>query len=80
MTNQVLKDEEINIAFLGTNFGDDSIEFRRHRMAKDILDIMAGYSVGHTSTVIMKSLKLLTLKGNVTQKGLLYLHEYYKGK
>jgi hypothetical protein len=59
-------DEEIEKAFTNTNFGN-----RDHRklIEQGILKLQGGYISGHTLTVIMRELGLISEKSNVLKKG-----------
>jgi hypothetical protein len=72
---KVVTDEEIDVAFLGTNFGTTNY---REILNISLLKRFMDYHCGHTITTIMIELGLIsktTLKPR--RKGVLYLRETY---
>ena len=65
-------DEDIQIAFLGTNFGRTD---HRRLLALSVLKKALKYHCGHTVTQIMVKMGLTTEKGNVTNKGRIFCYE-----
>jgi hypothetical protein len=70
----VLTEEEILAAFQGTNFGHTQyLELLRASVLKTMLQ----YRCGHTITVIMKELGLVTKNEKVSVKGIKFMREYF---
>lgn len=63
----IVSDEEVERAFLGTNFGSDDF---RSILNQAVLKKMMHYHCGHTITVIMKDLKLIGKTEKPTLKGI----------
>lgn len=59
-------DAEIAKAFDGTNFG--RTDYRR-LLALSVMKVALRYHCGHTITVIMQDMGLITTKGRVTERG-----------
>lgn len=79
MSEQIITDDQIEKAFLNTNFGDMD---RRVMLTQGILKTIAGYKTGgHTLTNIMKNLGLISDKGTVLKKGKMLLFKaFYKSE
>lgn len=65
--NEPISDAEIERAFIGTNFGDNSNH--RKRLAMAVLKKLTGYWSGSTITRIMRDLRLVDVHDNVTKRG-----------
>lgn len=70
----VVTDEEIKIAFLGTNFGTDKL---RELLEASVLKKLVQYHCGHTITTIMTRMGLIDKKEVVTKKGISLIREAY---
>lgn len=70
----VVTDYEIQIAFLGTNFGHTQ---HREILNASVMKKMLGYHCGHTITVIMKTMGLIRQNGKPTERGVKLLREAY---
>ncbi|CUI82945.1 Uncharacterised protein [Achromobacter xylosoxidans] len=65
-TTKVVSERELEIAFLGTNFGGAD---HRKLIEIGVLKKAAGYGCGHTLTKIMIGLNLIGTRGNVLKRG-----------
>ncbi len=72
---ELISDDEIKDVFEGTNFGNRD---PRKLLEQGVLKNIAHYRSGHTLTMIMKWLGLLTEKGNVTKKGRRFVFAAFK--
>lgn len=70
----IITDKEIEIAFLGTNFGHTKY---RELLNASVLKKLVGYHCGHTITVIMKELGLIGKTEKPTKKGIALVREVY---
>lgn len=70
----IISDREIEIAFLGTNFGP---VHHRKLLEVSVLKKLVDYRCGHTITCIMQGLDLIGKTGKVTKKGKLFVREAY---
>lgn len=66
MSDNVLTDAEIEVAFEGANFGHANY---RSLLASSLLKTLVGYHCGHTITTIMTNMRLIGKTGLVTKKG-----------
>lgn len=66
MSKDVISDEELEIAFLGTNFGPVD---HRKLLEASVLKKAAGYYCGHTITQIMQRMKLIGANDTVLVRG-----------
>ena len=71
-TDDPVTDVEIEIAFLGTNFGRTDY---RHFLGLSVLKTALRYHCGHTITQIMVKMGLTTNKGRVTERGRLFCYQ-----
>ncbi|CUJ42176.1 hypothetical protein ACOTC8_30030 [Achromobacter xylosoxidans] len=65
-TTKVVSEHDLEIAFLGTNFGAAD---HRKLIEIGVLKKACGYYCGHTLTQIMIRLKLIGTRGNVLKRG-----------
>lgn len=65
-TTKVVSERELEVAFLGTNFGGAD---HRQLIEIGVLKKAAGCHCGHTLTRIMINLKLIGTRGNVLKRG-----------
>lgn len=70
----IISDREIEIAFLGTNFGTAN---HRELLEVSVLKKLVDYHCGYTITRIMQGLGLIGKTGKVTKKGKLFVREAY---
>lgn len=74
----IITDEELNVAFTNTNFGDRSM---RDLIKFGLLKVACGYATGHTIKCIMQELGLIgkshMKEGTLTKKGKEYLWECF---
>ena len=78
MTYKSVTDNEIAIAFQGTNFGRTDY---KALLAGSVFKKAVGYQCGHTITCIMEDIKLIMpLTGKITQRGRDFLYEMYNLK
>lgn len=61
-----VSEPEIVRAFFGSNFGTAN---HRGLLEQGVLKRLTGYHNGHTLTVIMRGMGLITERDNVTKKG-----------
>lgn len=66
-----LRRDQLEAAFKGTHFGPEgeTDEGRAGLVERGVLEIIAGYRTGSTLYGILKQLRLITDKGNVTLYG-----------
>lgn len=76
--NTNVSDEEIEVAFQNTNFGDDSPAFRRKLLEQGVLKRLVPYHSGWTLTCILHELGLMTKLGNITSKGRKFLYAAFQ--
>ena len=75
---KAVTDDEITIAFLGTNFGRTDYKFL---LAGSVFKKAVGYHCGHTITCIMEDMNpILPKTGKITQRGRDFLYEMYNLK
>lgn len=65
-TTKVVSEHDLEIAFLGTNFGGAD---HRKLIEVGVLKKACGYCCGHTLTQIMIRLKLIGTRGNLLKRG-----------
>lgn len=65
-TSSIVSDAELELVFDGTNFGTTE---HRHLLHQAVLKKACGYHCGHTITMIMRELRLITNAGLPTKKG-----------
>ncbi|MFY2599417.1 hypothetical protein ACOTHJ_21415 [Achromobacter xylosoxidans] len=65
-TTKVVSEHDLEIAFLGTNFGGAD---HRKLIEIGVLKKACGYCCGHTLTQIMIRLKLIGTRGNLLKRG-----------
>jgi len=74
----IVSDHDIQIAFLGTNFG------RRHDyrnlLASSVMKKAVGYHCGYTISRIREVMLLVDTEGKLTQKGRDFLYKHYNLK
>lgn len=68
----VVTDQDIEIAFLGTDFGHDA---HRSVLRASVLKKSLGYHCGYTITMIMQKMKLINEKGKLLKRGKEFLRE-----
>jgi len=73
----IVSDHDIQIAFLGTNFGRTDY---RNLLASSVMKKAVGYHCGHTISRIMEVMLLVDTKGKLTQKGRDFLYKHYNLK
>lgn len=73
-SSRVVSDEAIARVFAGTNFGSSN---HRELLHVGVLKKACRYHCGHTITVIMFQLGLITTKGALTKKGIDLLRVAY---
>lgn len=77
-TEQLISDEQINIAFGYANFGKDIT--KREVLNNTLLKCASGYYSGHTASCIVRELGLVKKKcWELTKKGKEYLFVAYSG-
>lgn len=74
-TQPVVSDEEIAVAFEGTNFGRTDY---RTLLNASVLKKLVGYHCGHTITVIMQELALIGKTGKPTKRGIALVREAFR--
>jgi len=62
----IISDEEIKAVFSNTNFGGAD---HKKLLEQGVLKRLTGYSCGHTLTMCMRELGLITENDTVTKKG-----------
>ena len=67
-------DAEIEVAFLGTDFGHTRY---RELLNVSVLKSLVGYHCGHTITTIMTKMKLIGKTSKPTKRGILLVREAY---
>jgi len=73
----VFSDHDIQIAFLGTNFG--RIDYRS-LLASSVMKKAVGYHCGYTISRIMEVMLSVDTKGKLTQKGRDLVYKHYNLK
>ena len=73
---QILTDEQINIAWGNANFGSIS---KRNVVAGALLKCASGYYTGNTAKCIVEELGLVTKKWTLTKLGKRYLFAAFYG-
>ena len=73
----VVNDFELEVAFLGTNFGVDSLQEYRNLLNYAVLKKAMGYSCGYTIESIMNRLRLVNRHGKVLKRGQKLLREEF---
>ena len=74
MSTPIVSDAEIEIHFLGTNFGHAK---HREMLNASVLKKLVGYHCGHTITEIMKNMGLIGKTGKPTKKGITLVREAF---
>lgn len=62
----MISDNEMRVAFAGTNFGTADLS---NLVERAVLKVLCGFDNGRTLTKILKDLGLVTPLGKVTEKG-----------
>jgi len=79
MTNKpdelIVSDHDIQIAFLGTNFGQRNDY--RNLLASSVMKKAVGYHCGSTISYIMEVMLLVDKRGKLTQKGRTFVYDHY---
>ena len=74
LTSTIVNDEEIHVAFMGTNFGHTNY---RKLLEASVFQKLVNYHCGHTITTIMCELGLIGITGKPTKKGIKFVREAY---
>ena len=69
-SEDVVTPRELEVAFLGTNFGGAD---HRQLLHASVLKKAVGYHCGHTITCIMQELRLIGKNGNLLERGRMLL-------
>jgi hypothetical protein len=73
---EIVSDKEIEEIWGNANFGAMS---KRDVVKYALLKVCSGFRQGHTATVIITELGLVTMKYRLTKKGERYLYYAFKG-
>lgn len=71
---QILSDDQINVAWGNANFGDTP---KREIIANALLKYASEYGTGHTAVCICRELGLITQQCKLTKKGKQYLYTHF---
>lgn len=69
-SEQIISDEELKLAFLGTNFGTSN---HRRLLHSSVIKKAVGYHCGYTITKIMEGMKLIGANEKVLARGRLFM-------
>jgi len=73
MKSHRISDQEIEEAFLGTNFGVTGVDAYRKLLVASVMKKLVGYHCGHTITTIMKKMELIGVSEKVLIRGILFV-------